>query len=157
MIGESFVHPGHGVFKVRRIDIRRIGGAAVLFAICNTHKNTTYLVPVDNIKDRVSGIRPVLSILEITDIIVWLMQQPVAIDDNTWNRRYREYMEQIQTGDFKAIAQVYRNLYGLRKSKDLSFGERKMIEQCDGLLRAEMEAAKLMGVELESQLQWLQS
>ena len=60
----------------------------------------------------------------------------------TWNRRYREYMEKIKTGSVFEIAEVLRDLYLLKFDKDLSFGERKMLDTARNLLIKELSLAK---------------
>ncbi len=60
-------------------------------------------------------------------------KKDIIIDTTTWNRRYREYMEKIKTGSVFEIAEVMRDLYVLKKTKTLSFGERKMLDTAQGL------------------------
>ena len=74
-----------------------------------------------------------------------LKSREVAVEGQTWNRRYREYMEKIKTGSVFEIAEVLRDLCVLRMTKELSFGERKMLETARGLLIKELALAK--GVE----------
>ena len=66
----------------------------------------------------------------------------ISVDSTTWNRRYREYMEKIKTGSVFEIAQVLRDLYLLKSDKDLSFGERKMLDTARSLLIKELSLAK---------------
>ena len=63
-------------------------------------------------------------------------------DNQTWNRRYREYMEKIKTGSLFDVAEVFRDLYLLKSTKDLSFGERKLFDTAHGLLVKELSTAK---------------
>ena len=72
-------------------------------------------------------------------------------DTQTWNRRYREYMEKIKTGSVFEIAEVLRDLCVLRVTKELSFGERKMLETARGLLVKELAIAKGVGEDKISQ------
>jgi CarD family transcriptional regulator len=64
------------------------------------------------------------------------------MDNQTWNRRYREYMEKIKTGSVYEIAEVLRDLYRLKTDKDLSFGERKMLDTAKSLLIKELSLAQ---------------
>ncbi len=64
------------------------------------------------------------------------------MDSTTWNRRYREYTEKIKTGSVFEIAEVLRDLYLLKFDKDLSFGERKMLDTARSLLIKELSLAK---------------
>ena len=62
----------------------------------------------------------------------------MEVDNSTWNRRYREYMEKIKTGSLIEIADVLRSLFLLKLKKNLSFGEKKMLDQCKCLLVQEI-------------------
>ena len=64
------------------------------------------------------------------------------MDGQTWNRRYREYMEKIKTGSVFEIAEVLRDLSLLKFDKDLSFGERKMLDTAKSLLIKELAVAR---------------
>ena len=61
--------------------------------------------------------------------------------DAVWNRRYREYMEKIKTGSVFEIAEVLRDLQRLKGDKELSFGERKMLDTARTLLIKEIAVA----------------
>jgi CarD family transcriptional regulator len=63
-------------------------------------------------------------------------------NSQTWNRRYREYMEKIRTGSVFEVAEVLRDLYLLKFDKELSFGERKMLDTARTLLVKELSIAK---------------
>ena len=64
------------------------------------------------------------------------------LDNQTWNRRYREYMDKIKTGSLYDVAEVYRDLSILKFTKDLSFGERKLFDTATVLLVKELSTAK---------------
>ena len=64
------------------------------------------------------------------------------IDNQTWNRRYREYMEKINTGSIYGIAEVLRDLHLLKEEKELSFGERKIMDTAKNLLVKELAIAR---------------
>ena len=73
-----------------------------------------------------------------------LRDKKVEIDQQTWNRRYREYTEKIKTGSVLEIAKVLRDLFVLKGDKELSFGERKMLDTARNLLVKELAIAKLV-------------
>src|SRR5258708_6060223 len=75
------------------------------------------------------------------EVIAILKQTNVKIDNQTWNRRYREYMEKIKTGSVYEIAEVLRDLFLLKVDKELSFGERKMLDTARNLLLKELSLA----------------
>ena len=70
-----------------------------------------------------------------------LKDKKVAIDKQAWNKRYREYLEKIKTGSVYEIARVLRDLFILKNGKDLSFGERKMMDTAKSLLIKEISIA----------------
>ena len=59
-----------------------------------------------------------------------------------WNRRYRDYMEKIKTGSVQEVAVVLRDLFLLSVDKDLSYGERKMLDTAKNLLVKELSLAQ---------------
>jgi CarD family transcriptional regulator len=69
-------------------------------------------------------------------------RDPGAGDNQTWNRRYREYMDKIKTGSLFDVAEVFRDLFLLKLTKDLSFGERKLYDTAQVLLVKELSTAK---------------
>jgi CarD family transcriptional regulator len=71
-----------------------------------------------------------------------LKEKNIEFDNQTWNRRYREYMEKIKTGSVYEVAQVLRDLFLLKLDKELSFGERKMLDTAKNLLVKEISIAK---------------
>ena len=64
------------------------------------------------------------------------------MDTQNWNRRYRDYMEKIKTGSVFEVAAVLRDLSLLKSDKELSFGERKMLDTARSLLVKEISIAK---------------
>ena len=91
------------------------------------------------------GLRAVVGKQEIKEVYDILRSKEVSVDGQTWNRRYREYMEKIKTGSVFEIAEVLRDLSVLRVTKELSFGERKMLDTARGLLVKELAIAKGVG------------
>ena len=92
------------------------------------------MVPVDSD----NGIRALANTSEIDEVFSLLHNHNVKIDNSTWNRRYREYMLKIKTGSLVEIAEVLRSLFLLKGKKSLSFGEKKMLENCKSLLAQEI-------------------
>ncbi len=152
-IGDSTVYPAHGVAVVKRVEERSVGGKKKKFYVLQVVENQmTIMVPVDNAEQ--VGLRSIISTKEADNVYKILKERDVRIDQTTWNRRYREYMEKIKTGSVFEIAEVLRNLFLLRHSKDLSFGERKMLDQAKQLLIKELSLAKKSNEsEIESEIQ----
>jgi CarD family transcriptional regulator len=58
-----------------------------------------------------------------------------------WNRRYREYSEKLKSSDLRDVAYVLKELILIGKDKELSFGERRLLEQAMGLITLELSFA----------------
>jgi CarD family transcriptional regulator len=87
------------------------------------------------------GLRNIISSDEVEKVFYILKEKDVEIGTQTWNRRYREYMEKIKTGSVFEVAAVLRDLYLLQEDKDLSYGERKMMDTAKNLLVKEVSIA----------------
>jgi len=99
------------------------------------------MIPTNNVES--VGLREVINKDEIPKVYEIMRQkQDTAAETQTWNRRYREYMDKIKTGSPYEVAEVFRDLYLLKLTKDLSFGERKLYDTAQGLLVRELSTAK---------------
>lgn len=136
-IGDKAVYPGHGVGVIEAIETKQISGRELMFYILRVLDNgMTIMIPRDTAG--AVGLRGVIRKLEIPKVLQILRDRDVEIDQQTWNRRYREYMEKINTGSIFEIAEVLRDLYLLRSEKELSFGERKILDTAKNLLVKEL-------------------
>lgn len=137
-IGDCAVYPGHGVGIVVAIESKEIVGAKADFYIVEIQETgMRVMVPKKNAAS--VGLRPVISKEEAIDVIQILKDRTaVKADNQTWNRRYREYMEKIKTGSIYEIAEVLRDLYWIKAEKELSFGEKSMLENARKLLMKEL-------------------
>ena len=79
-------------------------------------------------------LRKVMPLDQVENLKNILMIRDIEPSNQTWNRRYREYMAKIATGEPEQIAEVLRDLALLKLKKNLSFGERKMYDQAMDLL-----------------------
>lgn len=140
-VGESAVYPAHGIAVIKRIDERDVGGKKKSFYVLQVVESAmTIMVPTDNAA--AVGLRSIISDQDVSEVFRILKKRDVKIDQTTWNRRYRDYMEKIKTGSIYEIAEVLRDLFLLRHSKDLSFGERKMLDQAKSLIVKEISIAR---------------
>lgn len=140
-IGDKAVYPGHGVGVIEAIESKTISGREQLFFILRILDNgMTIMIPTGNID--VVGLRGVIPSLEIPRVFQILKEREISLDTQTWNRRYREYMVKINTGSIFSIAEVLRDLQVLKMEKDLSFGERKILDTAENLLVKELAVAR---------------
>ncbi len=138
--GDHAVYPGHGVGKVLAVEIKEIMGTKLEFySVQIIETGLKIMVPKTSVAQ--VGLRPIISVDDAIKVIEILKVKDVKIDTQTWNRRYREYMEKIKTGSVFEIAAVLRDLFLLKVDKELSFGERKMLDTARGLLMKELSLA----------------
>jgi CarD family transcriptional regulator len=142
-VGEKVVYPAHGVGIIDSIQTRVIQGKAQTFYMLRILDNDmTIMIPTDNVA--AVGLRRVIGKDMVNKVYQILRERKKKkpVDQQTWNRRYREYTEKIKTGSVLEIATVLRDLSVLKADKELSFGERKMLDLARNLLVKELSIAK---------------
>jgi len=143
-VGDKAVYPAHGVGEVTGVERRQLGGADKTFYVLKIlDSGMKIMVPTDNAKQ--VGLRQVISKKEAGEVFTILKAPEVAVDTQPWNRRYREYMEMLKSGSPFEVAKVLRDLYRLKFDKDLSFGERRLLDTARSLLVKELAIAKRCG------------
>lgn len=139
-VGDHAVYPGHGVGRISSIEYKEILGTKhEFYSVLIIETGMKIMIPAANIKS--VGLRPLISKDEAMKVVTILKDKNVKIDTQTWNRRYRDYMEKIKTGSVFEIAEVLRDLYVLKVDKELSFGEKKMLDTAKNLLLKELNLA----------------
>ena len=140
-IGDLAVYPAHGVGVIERIETQEFSGASQDFYVMRILENDMIImIPTQNV-DSV-GLRGIIGKKEVPKLYSILEKRDVVIDNQTWNRRYREYTDKIKTGSVFEVAEVYRDLLILKIEKELSFGERKMLDTARNLLVKEIALAR---------------
>jgi CarD family transcriptional regulator len=140
-VGDKAVYPAQGVAEVISIEEKDIAGQRQQFYVLRIlDTNRKIMVPVDNARH--VGLRPPISEKEIQEIFAILRERTIAFDNQTWNRRYRGFMDKIKTGSVYDVAEVMRDLYRLKAEKSLSFGERRMLETARALIVKEIAVTR---------------
>lgn len=140
-VGDKAVYPPHGVAEVTGIESLELG----------EDKQTVYVLKVlDNgvklkIPTGANELRAIMDPNQVEEVFTVLRAKEISVGSSTWNRRYREYKDKIDSGDPRQIAQVLRDLWLLKSDKDLSFGEKKMLDTAKALLVKELSIAKSTG------------
>ena len=138
--GDMAVYPAHGVGEIKNIEKRKVGNLEQAFYVMRIlDSNMTVMVPTASC-DSV-GLREIIAPGEVSRVFDILKERGIEIESRPWNQRYRQYMEKIKTGSLYEIAGVLRDLYLLKEDKDLSFGERKMMDTAKSLLMTEIALA----------------
>jgi CarD family transcriptional regulator len=137
------VYPAHGVGLIQTIEKQTIGGVDQSFYVMKILDNDmTIMIPTATSAN--VGLRAIISDDEVTKVIDILKERDVQVTAQTWNRRYRDYMDKIKTGSVFEVAVVLRDLFLLKEDKELSYGERKMLDTAKNLLVKELSLAKQM-------------
>ena len=141
-IGDLAVYPAHGVAIIENLEDRSISGQKHSFYILRVlDSNATIMVPVANAS--AVGLRKVMKKAMVPKVYSILKEKRDLLSDSqTWNRRYRDYTEKLKTGCAMEVAKVLRDLYTLKIDKELSFGERRMLDTAKNLLVKEISIAK---------------
>ena len=140
-IGDLAVYPAHGVGIIERVESQEISGCLQDFYVMRILENDMIImIPTQNVNN--VGLRELIGQSDVAKLFSVLKKKDIPVDNQTWNRRYREYMEKIKTGSVFDVAEVYRDLLMLKLEKDLSFGERKLLDTAKGLLVKEISLAK---------------
>lgn len=139
-IGDRVVYPAHGVGAIDAIESRKIGPIVQQFyKLTIVETGMKIMIPVNQVNT--VGLRKVVNSSTVDEVYDILRDKNVEIDTQTWNRRYRDYTQKIKTGSVHEIAKVIRDLSVLKSDKELSFGERKMLDTAQGLLVKEISIA----------------
>ena len=135
--GDNVVYPGHGVGQIIDIEQKEVMDRVLTFYVIRIIE-TGMKIMVPEKKAQSLGLRTLISKKDTGKVMEILQKKDVKLEPQTWNRRYREYMEKIKTGSIYEIAEVLRDLILLKVDKELSFGEQKMLTMVRGLLMDEL-------------------
>jgi CarD family transcriptional regulator len=154
-IGALAVYPAHGVGIIESIQDREVAGLLHKFYIMRLlDTDMIIMIPTGNALN--IGLRTVIDRQAVTQVFEILKERPTRLNHQTWNRRYRDYMDKIKTGSLFRVAEVLRDLTLLKLEKELSFGERKMLDTAKNLLVKELSLVNNKEEdEIEEQLQEL--
>ncbi len=140
-VGDKAVYPAQGVAEVVGIEEKEIASMVTSFYVLKILDSEMKIMVPTAKADQV-GLRQVASRSEIGEVMAILKENEVQVDKQTWNRRYRGFMEKIKTGSLFEVAEVYRDLSRLKSTKTLSFGERRMLDTARNLIVKELSVAK---------------
>ncbi len=139
-VGDMVVYPAQGVAKVEGLEEKVIMDTPMRFFVLRVlDSDKKIMVPENKIGS--VDIRHVIGEDEVDEVFDILRERNVSFDHGTWNRRYRAYVEKIKTGSIFEISEVLRDLNLIKADKNLSFGERKMLDTARRLLVQELSIA----------------
>ncbi|BCL60191.1 CarD family transcriptional regulator [Desulfomarina profundi] len=139
--GDMAVYPAHGVGVIKSVETQTVAGINQSFYVLEILDNRMrIMIPTESSES--VGLRAIVNKNEVSGVLDILADRTVELGAQTWNRRYRDYMEKIKTGSVHEVAAVLRDLFLLSVDKDLSYGERKMLDTAKSLLVKELSLAQ---------------
>ncbi len=139
-IGELVVHPVHGAGVIEAIESVKIEGEDCRCYIFSTGENgLSVKIPVDNSEE--IGVRRLISREQADELLLRITELETDCVQS-WNRRYRENMARLKTGELLDVACVVKNLMARDTGKGLSTGEKKMLRTAKRILVSEIALAK---------------
>ena len=138
-VGDKVVYPMHGAGVIDAIEEKEILGEKQSYYILKMPGEVKVMVPTLTAEEH--GIRNVIDKAEAEKVINVLEQDETEMEKN-WNKRYRENMDKMKSGNIYEIADVVRNLSFKQKEKGLSTGEKKMLHNAKQILVSELVLAE---------------
>lgn len=135
-IGDKIVYPMHGAGIIEKIEEKEIlGKTRQYYVLSLSPGDMKVMIPIDKCEE--IGVRDIIGEQDIEAVFDVLRAPSTKMSDN-WNRRNRENMERLKTGDIQEVAGVVRNLVRVEKDKPLSTGEKRMLSNAKQILISEL-------------------
>ena len=148
-VGDKIVYPMHGAGTIDAIEEKNILGEKQNYYIIKMPGEVKVMVPTDKAEE--VGVRNVIGKDEAAKVMSVLGQNETEMSQN-WNKRYRDNMDKMKSGDIYEVADVVRNLSFKQKEKGLSTGEKKMLNNAKQILVSELVLAEHASQEEVEQL-----
>ena len=143
--GDKIVHPMHGAGVVESIVEKKVNGVTREYYVLKLPvRSMMVMIPTQNSSE--IGVRPIIDSAQADDILAKLPGIEVEFDQN-WNRRYRENMERLKSGDLLEVARVIKGLMLRDGERGLSTGERKMLHSAKEILISEIVLSQCVSYE----------
>lgn len=138
-IGDYIVHPMHGAGVIESVVTKKISGQQRDYYVLKLPVgDMVVMVPVAGCEN--IGVRSIISKSEAENIFESFKKLEVSMTQN-WNKRYRENMDKIKSGNLLDVASVVKGLMCRDNERGLSTGERKMLHSAKQILISELVIA----------------
>lgn len=135
-IGDKILYPPHGAGVIEGIEDRVVLGKKQTYYIMKMpSEDMTVMIPTEGCDE--IGVRFVIDAEEAKKVLEAFRVEPVVLDDN-WNRRQRENVAKIKTGDIYEVLRVVKALMIRERTKGLSTSERKMLNTSRKIMTSEI-------------------
>ncbi|MEI3141446.1 MAG: CarD family transcriptional regulator [Lawsonibacter sp.] len=150
-IGDKVAHPMYGAGVLESVVQKKVGGVVQEYYIMKLAKSSMIvMIPTQGSEE--IGVRPVVDPDQADRVLAAIPSIQVEMTAN-WNRRYRENMERLKSGDLLEVARVVKGLTLRDAKRGLSTGERKMLHSARQILISELVLSKSLSYEtVEAQL-----
>lgn len=141
-IGDKIVYPMHGAGIIESIEEKEILGEKKRYYVMKMPVgDMKVMIPINNVDG--IGIRDIIDKKDADKVFESLGKR---CDEQTsnWNKRYRENMSKIKSGNIFEVAEVVKSLVTRERNRGLSTGERKMLNSAKQILISELVLAKNM-------------
>ena len=138
-VGDKIVHPMHGAGTISAIEEKNIGNETEEYYIISMPGEVKVMVPIA--KAEQIGVRNIIAESEVSKVFEILEEDETEMSNN-WNKRYRDNMDKMRSGNIYEVADVVRNLSFKQKEKGLSTGEKKMLNNAKQILVSELVLAE---------------
>ena len=134
-IGDKVVYPLHGAGRIEAIEEKAILDEKQSYYIIKMPGEVKVMVPTNKAEE--IGVRSIIDQEGALKVIKILEEESTEMSTN-WNKRYRDNMEKMKTGNIYEVADIVRNLSFKQKDKGLSTGEKKMLLNAKQILVSEL-------------------
>lgn len=135
-LGDKVVYPMHGAGIIDSMESKEVLGETKNYYVLKMPLGEMKLmIPVDNVNN--IGLRNIID-REAVDVVIDILKQGAVLNDSNWNKRYRDNLLKMKTGDIFEVAQVVRDLTFRDKEKGLSTGEKKMLISAKQMIVSEI-------------------
>jgi CarD family transcriptional regulator len=144
-VGDKVVHPMHGAGVVDGIVQKKVAGVMRDYYIMKLpRRSMVVMIPTENSQE--IGMRPVMD-GESADRVLAAIPMLSSEMTSNWNRRYRENLDRLKSGDLMEVARVVKGLTVRDSKRGLSTGERKMLHSARQILVSELVMSKGLSYE----------
>ncbi|MCL2859455.1 MAG: CarD family transcriptional regulator [Oscillospiraceae bacterium] len=140
-VGDKIVYPMHGAGIIESIEEKDVLGEKQDYYIVNMPGEVKVMVPTARAQE--IGVRDIIGKEKVSEVIKVLEENRTETEMN-WNKRYRNNMDRMKSGDIYEVADIVRNLSHKQKSRSLSTGEKKMLLNAKQILVSEIVLADQM-------------
>ncbi len=138
-VGDEIVYPMHGAGVIDAIERKNVLNEETDYYIIAMPGEVKVMVPTEKAEE--IGVRNIIDKNDVSKVLNILEEDETEMSDN-WNKRYRDNMDKMKSGDIYEVADVVRNLSFKQKEKGLSTGEKKMLNNAKQILISELVLAE---------------